>query len=175
MSDFEIRGSKVLLKPFSQEDITDCYISWLNNPIVVRFSNQRFKKHDRAGCLRYFDSFAGTENLFVSVCRLDTLKAVGTMTAYVSSYHGTADVGILIGDTSAWGVGYGQDAWNAFANWLLVQDSIRKLTGGTLACNVAMIRIIERSGMQLEAVRKSQEIIEGVPQDILHFARFRDA
>ena len=174
MSDFEIRGSKVLLRQFSLENITDTYIYWLNDPIVVRFSNQRFLTHDRASCLRYLDSFSGTDNLFLSVRRLDTGQAIGTMTAYVSSQHGTADVGILIGDTSVWRGGYGKDAWHTLTNWLLSQDPVRKLTAGALACNVAMIKIMERSGMQLEAVRKSQEIVEGVPQDILHFSRFRD-
>ena len=82
---------------------------------------------------------------------------------------------MLVHETSVWGGGNGQDAWNVLTNWVLAQDSIRKLTAGTLACNRAMIRIVERSGMQLEAVRKSQEIVDGMPQDILHFARFRDA
>jgi [ribosomal protein S5]-alanine N-acetyltransferase len=170
--DFEIRGSKVLLRPFGLEDVTDGYIAWLNDPVVVRYSNQRFQTHDRESCVRYLNSFSGTDNIFVSVHRLDTNKAIGTMTAYVSRRHGTVDVGILIGDKSVWGGGYGQDAWNTFTNWLLAQGSIRKLTGGTLACNAAMIRIMERSGMQLEAVRKSQEIVEGVPQDIIYFAKF---
>lgn len=174
MADFEIRGSKVLLRPFCLEDVTDSYIGWLNNPMAVRFSNQRFLTHDRASCLRYLDSFAGTDNLFLSVRHLDTDQAIGTMTAYISGHHGTVDVGIMIGDISTWGGGYGQDAWNALTNWLLAQGSIRKLTGGTLACNIAMIKIMERSGMQLEAVKKSQEMVECVPQDILYFAKFRD-
>ena len=175
MSDFEIRGAKVLLRPYCREDITDRYIAWLNDPMVVRFSNQRFLTHDRASCLRYLDSFSGTDNLFSSVRRLDTDQAVGTMTAYISNHHGTVDVGILIGDTSVWGGGYGQDAWNIFTDWLLAQNSIRKLTAGTLACNVAMIKMMERSGMQPDGVRKAQEIVDGAPQDILHFAKFRDA
>lgn len=174
MSDFEICGSKVLLRPFCVEDVTDRYIGWLNDPMVVRFSNQRFLTHDRSSCLRYLDSFAGTDNLFLSVRYLDTDQAIGTMTAYVSSHHGTVDVGIMIGDTSVWGGGYGQDAWNTLANWLLAQGSFRKLTAGALACNVAMIRIMKKSGMQLEAVRKSQEILDGAPQDIWYFAKFRD-
>lgn len=174
MTNFEIRGSKVLLKPFCADDITDRYIGWLNDPMVVRFSNQRFLTHNRASCLRYLDSFAGTDNLFLSVRSLDTDQAIGTMTAYVSSHHGTVDVGIMIGDTSVWGGGYGQDAWNTLANWLLAQGLFRKLTAGALACNVSMTRIMEKSGMQLEAVRKSHEILDGTPQDIWHFARFRD-
>lgn len=170
-----IQGAMVLLRPFCRDDITDDYIGWLNDPAVVRFSNQRLAKHDRVSCLRYLSDFSGGDNLFLSIRRLDTGRAIGTMTAYVSTHHGTVDVGLMIGDKSVWGRGFGLDAWNSLTSWLLSQSTIRKLTGGTLACNMAMVRIMERTGMQLEGVRKAQEIVEGLPQDVLYFAKFRDA
>lgn len=174
-NDFVLSGDKVLLKPFSTSDINDAYIGWLNDPKVVRFSNQRFLKHDRESCVRYQASFEGTDNLFMSVRRLSDDRPIGTVTAYVARHHGTVDVGIMIGDQSVWGMGYGQDAWRTMTNWLLGREDIRKLTAGTLACNFGMIKLMERSGMSLEAVRKAQEIIEGRPEDILYYAKFNDA
>ena len=167
-----LSGQRVMLRPFTQAEITEQYIRWLNDPIVLKFSNQRFVFHDRASCLRYLESFAGTDNLFLSVFRLENNKPIGTLTAYISRHHGTADVGIMIGDRTVWGRGYGQDAWNTLTNWLIAEARIRKLTGGTVACNRAMVKLMERSGMKLEAVRKAQEIIEGQPQDLLYFAKF---
>lgn len=167
-----LRGDKVLLRPFTALDIDDSYIGWLNDPDVVRFSNQRFLRHDRKSCLRYLDSFEGTANLFMSARRLADDCQIGTLTAYVSPHHLTVDVGIMIGDKTAWGMGYGQDAWNTLADWLLGWKKIRKLTAGTLACNYGMIKLLERSGMTLEAVRKEQEIVEGSPTDILYYAKF---
>ncbi len=173
-----LRGDKVLLRPFTAADIDDAYIGWLNDPDVVRFSNQRFLRHDRESCLRYLASFAGTDNLFMSARTLSDEsdgKAIGTLTAYVSSHHGTVDVGIMMGDKSVWGRGYGQDAWNTLTHWLLLRQDIRKLTAGTLASNFGMIKLMERSGMTLEAVRKAQEIVEGRPTDILYYAKFHGA
>lgn len=172
---FTLRGDKVILRRFNTSDIDDSYIGWLNNPDVVRFSNQRFLTHDRASCLRYLASFEGTKNMFMSVRRLSDGRLVGTLTAYVSSHHGTVDAGIMIGDKSVWGGGYGQDAWDTLTKWLLGRDDIRKLTAGTLACNYGMIKLMERSGMTLEAVRKAQEIVEGQPVDILYYAKFNAA
>jgi RimJ/RimL family protein N-acetyltransferase len=169
---FVLRGDKIQLRPFTALDIDDAYIGWLNDPDVVRFSNQRFLAHDRESCLRYLASFEGTDNLFMSARLLSDDRPVGTLTAYVSTHHGTVDVGIMIGDKSVWGMGYGQDAWNTLTNWLLCRKDIRKLTAGTLACNYGMIKLMERSGMTLEAVRKAQEMVEGRPEDILHYAKF---
>ena len=170
-----LRGSKVLLRPFVESDITEPYLGWLHDPEVVRYSNQRFVTHDRASCVRYVRSFAGTANLFLSVRALADDRAIGTMTAYFAVHHGTVDVGIMIGERAAWGQGYGQDAWNLLTGWLIGLDSIRKVTAGTVACNLGMLRLMERSGMVVEGARRKQELIEGKPEDILYFARWKDA
>ena len=44
---------------------------------------------------------------------------------------------------------------------------MRKVTGGTLKCNIGMVKIMERSGMQLEVVRAQQEIVAKVAWDTL--------
>lgn len=172
IASFPLIGAKVKLRPFAEKDITHEYIDWLNDPLVMRFSNQRFLKHDRDSCRRYLASFEGSPNLFVSVRRRDNEQAIGTMTAYVALWHGTADLGIMIGDRSAWGHGYGQDAWDRMTKFLLDEQGLRKITCGTLACNEAMIRLAMRSGMELEGRRKAQELIDGEPVDILYFAQF---
>jgi RimJ/RimL family protein N-acetyltransferase len=38
-----------------------------------------------------------------------------------------------------------------------------------------MLRLLERSGMALEGIRRAQEIVEGRAEDIMYFARFRDS
>ena len=168
-------GRKIQLQPFTASDIDDHYIQWLNDKDVVRYSNQRFLKHDRASCLRYLATFENTGNLFFSIRYMEDGRQIGTMTAYVSPHHGTVDVGIMLGDKSVWGHGYGQDAWDTFTNWLLAQNHIRKLTAGTLAANTGMIKLMERSGMALEAIHKAQEMVEGSPMDILYYAKYHTA
>jgi RimJ/RimL family protein N-acetyltransferase len=170
---FPLVGKKVKLAPFTEADITEEYVRWLNDPLVTRFSNQRFIEHNHESCRRYLEGFEGSANLFVSIKRTEDERAIGTMTAYIAAQHGTADIGILIGNRSVWGKGYGQDAWDTLAEFLLTRRNMRKLTCGTLACNDAMIRLAERAGMQLEARRRAQELVDGEPVDVLYFARFQ--
>ena len=167
-----LHGDKVDLFPFVTSDVTDTYIGWLNDPEVTQFSNQRFLKHDHDSCMKYLATFFNSNNLFLSVRRRDYGQAIGTMTVYFSAHHGTADVGILIGERTVWGMGYGQDAWSTVIGWLSCHRAIRKVTAGTVAGNHGMITLIERSGMELEAVRKNQEIVEGKPADLLYYAKW---
>lgn len=168
-------GQKTRLIRFSPSDISDRYLAWLNDPLVVQFSNQRFMRHDVESCRAYLASFDGTDNLFLSIQQIAGGGAIGTMTVYSTMQHGTADIGILIGDTKVWGNGYGLDAWKTVSDWLITHCRLRKVTGGTLACNGGMKRIFERSGMQPDGIRRAQELVDAVPMDTLYYARFRDA
>lgn len=168
-----LEGEKVCLRPFTATDIDAAYLGWLNDTETMRFSNQRFRRHDAASAEAYLASFDGSPNLFLSIRDRQDDRAVGTMTAYRSLHHGTADVGILVGDPGVRGRGYGQDAWNVLLDWLLGQGT-RKVTCGTLAVNRPMIRIAERAGMVPDGARREQELVDGTPVDILHYARFND-
>ena len=167
-----LTGRKVAVQPYAAADVTADHVGWLNDPEVVKFSNQRFRRHDLASCQAYFDSFAGSDNSFLSIRRLSDDKAVGTLTVYRNGHHGTAGVGIMVGDPSAWGQGIGQDAWSLVIDWLIDGEKTRKVTAGTLACNIGMLRLMQRSGMVEEAVRREQELVDGVAQDIIYYARF---
>lgn len=167
-----LRGQTLALTPMYEADIDERHVSWLNDPEVVRFSNQRFLTHDLTSCMDYLRSFEHSPHRYFSIRRLDNDERIGTITAYASVHHGTVDLGLMIGERSAWGLGYGLDAWHTLQQAALATRGVRKLTGGTLACNGGMIRIFERAGMQLEAVRRAQELVDNQPQDIVYYARF---
>ena len=169
----KLNGTLVELSIFTENDITDDYLAWLNDSIVMKFSNQRFLNHDIASSKKYFLSFKNTDNLFILIRTKDEGKSIGTMTAYFNFNHGVVDLGILIGNTSVWGKGYGQDAWNTLTSWALDLDAIRKITAGTLSCNFGMLKIFERSGMSLEAAKKKQEVIDSVEFDVHYFCKFK--
>lgn len=168
----KIVGRRIVLDQFCQEDISDDYVGWLNDKEVVKYSNQRFRHHDLKTCESYRKSFLESDNLFLSVRLLHTNEMIGTMTVYISPHHQTGDVGMMIGRRAQWGKGYGSEAWDLLLRYLLQDRSLRKVTAGTLRCNIGMVTVIERSGMELEAVRSRQELVIGEPQDILYFAKF---
>jgi RimJ/RimL family protein N-acetyltransferase len=167
-----LEGRKVILLPFTASDITTEYMMWLNDPTVVRYSNQRFRQHSWESCQDYLASFKGSTNRLVKVIRRTDGITIGTMTTYASVHHRTVDMGIMLGNRSCWGHGLGQDAWDTLLNWLLKRESVRKVTAGAMRCNIAMVHIMERSGMTLEAVRPQQELLEGVAQDLVFYGRF---
>ena len=170
---FPIDGELVRLSVFTEVNITDSYLSWLNDPEVVRYSNQRFRQHTVRTSMDYLQTFVGTENIFLTVSLKDNEKYVGTMSVYFFSEHKVADIGIMIGDRTCWGKGVGGDAWSTILSFLIDTVEIRKVTGGTLSCNKSMAKIMANSGMRSDGARLRHELIDGQEVDVVMFAKFR--
>lgn len=165
-------GERVLLRPFTKADISEAYVGWLNDPEVVCYSGQRFRVHTPDTCGAYLSSFEGSANHFLAICDRQTDVMLGTLTVYRSLPHGTADIGIMVGARQAWGQGIGGEAFCLVVTALKASGAIRKITAGTLAVNRGMVRIMEKAGMHHEATRRAQELLDGVPVDIVYHATF---
>jgi RimJ/RimL family protein N-acetyltransferase len=173
-SAFPVSGSKMELRLFTRNHVTTEYLGWLRDPEVLRYSNQRFKEHDKKSSLAYLRSFQKQKNLFLAIHLLATGGFVGTVTTYFSVQHQTADIGLMVGDKSVWGRGIGSDAWLTLIQLLMHSRRIRKITGGTVRSNTGMVRIMLKAGMLPDGVRVGQELVDGLPEDILYFALFRN-
>lgn len=166
-------GDSVSIRKFVESDLSSKYVSWLNDPEIVRYSNQRFLTHNLDSSRSYLASFESSANCFLAIEENDTKRLIGTMTVYMQPNHGTADVGILLGEKSLWGRGYGGQAWCLVIDWLLHICTVRKVTAGTLACNRGMVSLMYQAGMCIEATRQDQELVNGKPEDVVYFAKFR--
>ena len=169
-----IETERLRIIPFSEQHLTARYVGWLNDPDVVRYSDQRFRKHTVASCSEYWQSFAGAPNYFWAiVAREPELGHIGTMNAYVDTIHSVADLGILIGERRVWGRGYGSEAWVGVCDYLLDEGGIRKVTAGTLSVNTAMLGVMRRAGMVEDGRRRRHSLFEGREVDAIHVALFR--
>ena len=146
------------LDKFTEKYVTQKYVGWLDDPVLMKYSEQRHYSHDIGSCIRYVNSFTGTKNLLYAVVDSNTHQHVGNINDYIDSFNQTADVGILIG---VGGNGYGLSAWNQMLDRLFSPDlSIRKVTAGTMSENKAMLRIFEKSGMSYEYTKIRHFCIE---------------
>ena len=93
-----VTGQKTRIRTFVEKDISNEYLAWLNDQSTMRYSRQREKSHSRQSALSYMASFHHTDNFFLAIDDIETNKSIGTMTIYIEKHHGTADIGILIGE-----------------------------------------------------------------------------
>lgn len=171
----QLETARCVLEPFSERHLTDRYVSWLNDPDVVRYSEQRHKRHDLTSCKAYMESFAGSPHYFIAIAAKDpSLGHIGNINVYVDENNGTADIGILLGHKKIWGCGYGAEAWEAVCRYLLLDRKFRKVTAGTSANNEGMRGIMRRCSMLDDGKRQRQLVIDGQEIDVVYGALFRE-
>lgn len=165
--------ARLRLEPFTDAHITPRYLSWLNDPEVVRFSERRHRRHTADSARTYLAAFQDTPHYFWAIVAIDeALGHIGNITAHVDPENSLADVGILIGQRDVWGRRFGSEAWCAVMAFLADVVGIRKITAGTLATNVGMLQIMRRAGMRDDGVRSRHYIVAGQEVDVVHMAAF---
>jgi [ribosomal protein S5]-alanine N-acetyltransferase len=167
-----VPGTGFALTPFNEDFLTDKYVGWLNDPRVVRFSENRHRHHSIDGCRSYYEQMRAGNHHFWAIV-LEGNNHVGNLTAYVDHPNAVADLAIVIGENSARGRGLGRATWQSACDFLLSQGNMRKVTAGTMSVNVPMLRVMCSTGMQEEGRRRAQYIFEGQEVDLVMSARFR--
>ena len=164
---------RLVLKAFSDELLTERYAGWLNDPDVVRYSEQRHQNHTLESCRRFVDSFSdGPDHLWAIIETDKGLGHIGNINTAVDAPNKVADIAILIGEKQAWGGGLGAEAWTAVVDYLLDAGGMRKVTAGCMAENKAMVAVMEKSGMTEEARRQGNFLLDGKPVDMVMVAKF---
>lgn len=170
-----IETERLSITPFKEEHLTERYVNWLNDPEVVRYSEQRFRSHTLKSCREYWKSFQNSPNYFWAVVvKNPAFGHIGNITATVVAEDSLADVAIMIGEKKAWGFGYAAEAWVTACRYLLLEAGMRKVTCGTLAANALMRRLIQRTGMVEDGRRIRQVIWNDQEVDIVYAALFRE-
>ena len=170
----ELDSCRVL--PFGDHHLTHRYVSWLNDPEVVRYSEQRHRRHTLESCGAYFRSVSDSADHFLAIeATAPDLGHIGNIGVSVDAANRVADVSIIVGEKRAWGTGLATRAWKGVVEQLLSGQALRKVTAGTMAVNDPMLRLMERSGMHIEGTRARHYVWEGQEVDLMLAAVFRNA
>lgn len=169
----ELKSERLRIVPFSERHLHERYVTWLNDPDLMRFSEQRHKVHTLDSCRAYWCSFLGTPHYFWAIEEVvDGLGHIGNINAYVDISNQIADLGIVIGEATARGRGYGVEAWRTTCSYFFEQARMRKISAGTMATNGAMLRLMRTAGMVEDGIRRKHYLCEGKETDVVHMAMF---
>lgn len=159
------------LAPFAAHHLSDAYVGWLNDRTIMRYSEQRHRDHTAASCAAYVAGVAAAGNMLWAIeVPEERNRHIGNISVTYDRNNALADIGIVIGADGCQGKGYGATAWGAVLEWLKTDTSLRKITGGCLAPNAAMVRIMQGAGMIPDGTRQQHYVVDGEAVDIVYFA-----
>lgn len=175
-----LTSARLSLIPYTAGLVAARHVAWLNDSEVVRYSEQRHKTHTLESQHEYLNKFPVGSHIWLISRRVSSADAlynglevdIGTITAYIDMPNRIADVGILIGDKSTWGQGYGAEAWMAVIDFLF-SAGIRKIECGCMLSNIAMRKLAKKVGMVWEGTRMNHFELDSLLEDLILMGRYR--
>ncbi len=146
----------MLIRNFEAKDISNDYLSWLNDKSHMQFSNQKFKLHTSSTSLDYLQSFQNSDNYFLAIEVGG--RMVGTATLYMNPRTNSLDLGLLIGNVYS-GRGYGKEAVSEILKLDLFERlGINCVTAGTSKLNLGMQAVLEANGFLFDGEETLNEM-----------------
>jgi [ribosomal protein S5]-alanine N-acetyltransferase len=166
-------GNLLSLQTLKQSDISSPYIDWMNDPEVVRYTEQRFNLTTFDNTNFYINQMAESPvDLFYGIFHNRT--HVGTIKlSAINAFHKTADLSYIIGAKEYWGLGIASLSIAAMTEIGFSQLDLVKISAGVYANNIASSRVLEKNGFVLEGVRKAQCSFEDQRVDGLLFGKIQ--
>lgn len=168
----ELAAARLILKPFREEQISDAYLAWLNDPEVNRYSRRRFLKTTRQDAEKFIRGLSQEEEV-LGIYLKESDRHIGNIQwGPINEFEGRAEIRILMGDRSEWGKGYASEAIEAISEHLFIEKELRRLEANT--CNPAFARCMEKLGWRHEGSLRKRFPYEGKYLDYLQFGLLRE-
>lgn len=162
----------------NSEDVSDNYVSWLNDPEVNRFLESRFQRQDIESVKKFVAICDSSQDTFLFGIRS---KALGGMhvgnikIGPIDNHHGLAEIGLLIGERAVWGKGVGTDSIKLVTQFAFNELGIRKITAGCYQSNFGSKRAFEKAGFKVEGIRERHFILNDVQEALIILGLWRNA
>ena len=161
----EVCGKNIILREFTEENLQNpAYFNWIRDPYLmkmIRFEYLLPIAHQEI--IQYVRTLIQSKtDGFFAVYTKETQEFIGTQKiGHIDWRTGTADIGILIGHPAYRGKGLSYDIISTACNYAFSELGLRKLTAGTPASNVAMIKCFEKIGFVEEGTLRKNLLISG--------------
>jgi RimJ/RimL family protein N-acetyltransferase len=147
-----IRAGRVFLRPFEKAD-AEVYHRWRTDADVVRLASLG-RPLSRAEVERRIGRLAeeqGTEVFAFVICLVDDERPIGEALLFgLDRAHGSAELGIFIGEQGEWSRGYGTDAVNALVDFGFGELRLERIFLNVWTENARAIRAYEKAGFVRE-------------------------
>jgi RimJ/RimL family protein N-acetyltransferase len=161
----------------SQTDDAEHFARWSQNDDYLRMlDNDPAKPLSPDAYSQWEQSFWNAPNTFAF--RLRTLaddQLIGLVVlGDVQWMHGTAMLGIAIGDPAYWDKGYGTDAMRVILRYGFNELNLYRVTSNTMGYNIRSMKAHEKAGFQREGVQRQSIQREGQRYDVIYYGILRE-
>ena len=110
----------IYLKELNKKNVTNSYVSWMNDLEVHQYTEQKYKKHTINDVLIFVEEKKKSKNEFLyGIFLKKNNEHIGNIKlGPINTIHKHADISYFIGNKKMWGRGYATKAIKKITSWL---------------------------------------------------------
>jgi ribosomal-protein-alanine N-acetyltransferase len=172
-----IEGERTYLCYITPEMVTEKYVNWLNDGEINRYLEARFGVPYTMESVK---SFVETQwkdpntHMFAIMLKEGGVHIGNIKVGPINVHHKFADVGIVVGEKSFWGKGYGTEAIKLASKYAFEKLGLHKLIAGCYAPNVSSEKAFLKAGYSREGNVKRKFLCNSEYVDDLIFGKVNE-
>jgi RimJ/RimL family protein N-acetyltransferase len=147
-------------------------MEWLANKSITRYLEVRFKEYSEEMAKEYIRSCISSSNIYFLKIESIPEGFIGTCTIRQDNNHKTAEIGLMIGESSLHSQGLGTKVIGLLKTFCCHELGVRKVTAGLYASNKVSLKAFLRNGFFIECRLNAQVLLEDKPEDLIRLAYF---
>ncbi len=149
----ELMTKRLLLRPFRVTDITEIYLSALNDSSIIGMTEARHKKWNKESAEAFVQSVNTNTSTLFGVFIKETGRPIGNVRLFdIHPVHHRAELSLLFYDKSEWGKGFATEAVEAVVTYAFDVLKLHRITADHYANNIASSKMFKKVGFVEEGV-----------------------
>jgi RimJ/RimL family protein N-acetyltransferase len=168
-----LKGDYINLRPLHLNDANERYLKWINDPEVTRGMATGYFPTSAEQLTDYVKGSLNDKNtIFLAMCDVNDEHVGNVKLDRIDWIAGTCELGIIIGEASARGKGYGREAMNLLIDFAFNELNLRKISLAVFENNPHAKHLYESLGFKQEGVFVKHVFKEGRLWDKYYYALF---
>jgi RimJ/RimL family protein N-acetyltransferase len=162
-------GGKIQLVKFTDEFITEEYISWLNDPKI-----NKYLYVGRMPVNKIINPNSDTYFLF-AIIENENKKHIGNVSFNkIDWIDRKAEIGYIIGDKNFWGKGIATEVVELITHWGFNRLNMHKIEAGVVDGNTGSIKALEKNGFKQYGIIPEDYFINGKYYNTVRFYKLQE-
>lgn len=168
-------GNNIFLRILSPEDVDERYLRWMRDDTVVQYLESRWRSYSQEELKEYVRASNISErDALLGIFLMETKEHIGNIKiGSINQIHRFADVGLLIGEKSARGKGYGTEAIVLACRYAFDELNLNKIVAGIYAVAEGSYRAFKKAGFSDVGIFRRHRFFQGAYVDMWIMEKLR--
>jgi len=167
-----IIGENIYLSPLAKADISQEYISWLNDAEVCRENSHATFPNSEVKTTAYVESIENskTEIVFAIRWKENDVHIGNISLQKINWINRSGEIAIIIGNKNYWNKGIGSEAYKLLIDYGFNTLNLNRISSGQTITNEGMIKVCVKNGMKKEGLLREALFKNGKFSDVIIYS-----